>query len=140
MQRNILQHLSFVGVLFAFFLTLVSCSQEVDVKQNFDYEIKMQKYRTDVEVGKPVRLVFFIKSVGNYSDVRYSVNYFLRKGAGQLFDQTNQTLQDNTQYEIQGDTLRIEYLPTQQGDHIIEVEFSDNFNQRKEMVINLSAD
>lgn len=140
MKRNILQHLSFVGVLFAFLLTLVSCSQEVDVKQNFDYEIKMQKYRTDVEVGKPVSLVFFIKNAGNYSDVHYSVNYFLRKGAGQLFNQTNQTLQDNTQYEIQGDTLRIEYLPTQKGEHTIEIEFSDNFNQKKEMVINLSAD
>lgn len=137
---NILKGLISTSVLFVLLSIFASCSQEVDVKQSFDYEIKMQKYRTDVEVDKPVSLVFFIKNTGNYSDVNYSVNYFLRTGSGRLSNQENQTLLDNTQYEIQGDILRVSYLPTQKGDHTIEVEFSDNFNQRKEIIINLSAD
>lgn len=125
----------------AFLLLPFSCAkEELEIKQNFDYEVTMQKYRTDVEVNKPVDLVFFIKNAGKYEGVQYSVNYFLRQGSGQLYDRKNQLLGDNTPYRVQGDTLQIRYTPTSQGDHTIEVEFSDNFGLRKEINVKLRAD
>ncbi len=132
---------SLCSVFFSLLLLFTSCSQEeLDIKQNFDYEVIMQKYRTDVAVNKPVDLVFFIKNAGKYEEVKYSVNYFLRQGSGQLYDQKNQPLQDNIQYRMQGDTLQIRYTPTSQGDHTIEIEFSDNFGLSKEVTVKLRAD
>lgn len=129
----------FLSLLFA--LLLASCTQEeLDIKQSFNYEVTMQKFRTDVAVNKPVELVFFLQNEGNYQALQYSVSYFLRQGTGRLYDQESQLLGDNIRYEIQGDTLQIGYLPTAQGDHSIEIEFFDNFGLRKEITVNLRAD
>ena len=57
-----------------------------------------------------------------------------------LRGEDNSVLIDNTLYDIQGDTLRINYTPNEKGEHILEFEFKDNFNQIRERTIQLSAD
>ncbi|WP_322932487.1 TraQ conjugal transfer family protein [Bacteroides sp. CG01] len=139
-KKQILKNIVHANMLILSLCLLVSCNEDVTIKQDFDYNIRIQKYRTDVKVGVPVNLVFFIDSEGNYSDTHYKVNYFLRKGTGQLRSDDNTPLIDNILYEIQSGTLRINYTPSEKGEHVIEIEFADNFNQKKEIIIKLSAD
>ena len=68
------------------------------------------------------------------------MSYFLRKGDGLLCSEDNTVLIDNTSYDIQGNTLRINYTPNEKGEHVLEFEFKDNFNQIRETIIKLSAD
>lgn len=138
-QKQVLQKVLFAHMLVVSVCLLISCTGEITVKQNFDYQIRMQKYRADVKVGIPADFVFFIENQGNYSGVRYQVNCFLRKGTGRLYRDDQTPIVDNTRYEIRGDTLRMNYIPDEKGEHVIEVEFTDNFNQTKEITIKLSA-
>lgn len=138
-KKRILKNIVHANMLLLSICVFVSCSEDITIKRDFDYTIRIQKYRTDVTVGIPVNLVFFIDSEGNYNDAHYKFNYFLRKGAGQLRNDRNTLLIDHIFYAIQNDILQFNYTPSEKGEHVIELEFEDNFNRKKEVVINLSA-
>ena len=125
-------------IIMCFFILSACGKEEIKIQQNFEYDIRVQKYRTDVSIGKPIEFVFFIENTGNYSDVTYSVNYFIRKGGGTLY-WDNRPITENVNYSLSGRTLKILYIPTRQGGHTIEVDFSDNFNLHKEISIELTA-
>lgn len=139
-QQQILRNIFYVNMFILTLCLLVSCNEDVTIKQDFEYSIRMQKYRTDVKIGVPTNLVFFLDNTGDYSDIHYHMSYFLRKGNGMLRGEDNTVLIDNTLYDIQGDTLRINYTPNEKGEHVLEFEFKDNFNQIRERTIQLSAD
>lgn len=139
MNKNTLKnYLGTILCVFILFSASACGNTEVEIQQSFEFDIQVQKYRTDVGIGKPIKFVFFIKNAGNYSDVSYTVNYFIRKGEG-LLTWENRPITENLNYSLTGKTLEIIYIPAQQGNHTIEIDFADNFNLHKEISIELTA-
>ena len=121
--------------------TLAACtSPELKIKQEFDFTISVQKYRDDVSLEKPLKLIFFIHPNDNYDGIRYNVSYFIRQGRGEVKNNYNVHLLEHEQYIIYNEQLEIHYTPFTSGDHIIELEFTDNFGNIKEQIIRLRAE
>lgn len=121
-------------------VTVISCENTLDIIQAYNYKVNVQKYRKDVKINVPVELVLKIESEGSFSDVGYCFSYFLREGNGTLTESTGQTLENNNLYILPEEILKIYYTPKTIGPHSLEVEISDSFHNKKEIIIDLKAE
>lgn len=120
-------------------LTVLSCEQNLDIKNDYDFSITMQKFRTDIVLGETVELEYFINREGDYVGAEYYVSYFIRKGEGTLSDSDYNVLEKNTYYKVNPDTFKLYYTAHRGSNHEIELIIKDSFGKKKELTIDLST-
>lgn len=125
-------------VLLALLITIFSsCDTDVDVKQDYDFEITMQKYRKEIKEGETKELEFFIKKEGNYERGEYFVSVFLRSGRGTITI-GDEPLNENTFVKVNSSGFRLYYTSLSNETHQIEVIVKDSFGKEKETIVSLS--
>lgn len=127
---------AFISVLF---FSLFSCSSDVDVTINteYDFSVRMQKYRNDIKIGETKELEFFIDKAGDYEGTKYYVSVFLRTGEGEITD-GKQRLKENVYYEVPSNGFKLFYRSLSADSHRIEVLVKDSFGKEKETIVTLS--
>lgn len=121
------------------FVLCVSCSSDVDItiQKEYDFSIRMQKYRNEIREGETKTLEFFIDKAGRHESTKYYVSVFLRTGEGEISD-GYQLLQENTYYGVSKDGFKLLYTSRSADTHTLEVIVRDSFGKERETIITLS--
>ena len=137
---NLIIRIKIAFSLLLLILGIVACHEEtIATQKDFDFNVHLQKHRVEVPLNQPAEFVFVIERNGDYLGTSYTATYFLREGDGILMQNGNAAILDNQPYLIAGDSVFINYTPSNQGTHIIEAEFRDSFNNSKELKIELNT-
>ncbi|WP_085537247.1 TraQ conjugal transfer family protein [Massilibacteroides vaginae] len=126
------------GILLSLLTILFSCNSEIDIRQDYDFEVRMQKYRTEISEGETKELEFFIDKEGNYDHTKYYVSVFLRLGKGVITTDKDKMMNDNQYYEVPASGFKLYYTSQSAETHKIEILVKDSFGKEKETVVTLS--
>lgn len=125
-------------ILFIALTGLVSCNDEINVKQDYDFSITVEKYRKEIAAGETVGFVFHLNRNGNYALTHYTVNCFIREGEGTIRDKYGNTYKMNTDYPVNDPgTFTLFYTSQCSEAQRIELVFKDSFGKSRETVIEL---
>ncbi len=123
-------------MLFCYYL--IACDDGITIKQNFDFSVSVEKYRTEIVKDETMKLVFHLQREGNYVQTKYFVSCFIRNGQGTIRDKFGNELMMNTAYTVYDtDAYELSYTSQCSDSHTIELTFSDSFGNIREVVIEL---
>ncbi|AYW36299.1 TraQ conjugal transfer family protein [Capnocytophaga canimorsus] len=111
---------------------LTSCEKELDVQQNFPFEVKVMPVPKAVNQGQIVEIRCQITTPENYVENQYFIRYFQFDGNGSLRIGNAEPLLPNDTYELPNKTFRLYYQSFSQGTIMFSVWISDSFgNEQK---------
>lgn len=127
-----------IHLLVAIFIistTLVSCNQddELDVQQDFPFEVKVMPIPTEVANGQTVEIRITIVRTGNYSETQYFIRYFQFDGQGTLRYYDELPYLPNDLYSLPTEQFRLYYTSTSTVSQAFEVWISDSFGNEKQL-------
>lgn len=125
--------LSFIGMV------AISCEEELSIKRDFDFEVGVEKYHSEIMAGETRTFSFHLKKEGDYENAEYFLSYFLLSGQGTLSDEKWNVLEENEFYKIPSDTFSLRYTAHKEGNHQIEFTVKDAFGREKEFKVSLTG-
>lgn len=112
----------------------ISCdSEELDVQQNYPFEVKVMPVPKDVSNGQTVEIRITIERSGNFNDAKYYLRYFQFDGQGALRYHDNPPYMANDIYQIPKMQFRLYYTSTSTVSQSFDVWISDNFGNEKQV-------
>ena len=117
-----------------------SCDRELEVRRDFDFEVRAEKYRTDMALGETRGIILHIESEGNWDGTAYGMSVFLREGEGTLSDGEDNVLEDNRHYGVYPGRFELYYTPHEKGTHKIEIVIDSSTGKSREMTVELSVE
>lgn len=129
--------LSLIYVLLAIFtatITLVSCSKddELEIQNDFPFEVKMMPVPKDVANGQTVEIRLTIQRMGNYSNTQYYLRYFQFDGQGTLRYYDESPYLPNDLYSLPKEQFRLYYTSNSTVSQSFEIWISDSFGNEKQ--------
>lgn len=117
------------------FIILNSCSNdnELDIQQNFPFELQVMPVPKELIKGQTVEIRFTIISTGNFKNTTYKLRYFQFDGEGSLQYYDNSPYQPNDLYELPTKEFRLYYTSTSSVSQAFDVWISDNFGNEKQV-------
>lgn len=117
------------------FIILNSCSNdnELDIQQNFTFELQVMPVPKELTKGQTVEIRFMIVSTGNFKNTDYKIRYFQFDGEGSLQYYDNTPYQPNDLYELPNKEFRLYYTSTSSVSQAFDVWISDNFGNEKQV-------
>jgi len=115
--------------------SLVSCSKddELEIKNNFPFEVNVMPVPKDVTKGQKVEIRITIKSSGNYTNTQYFLRYFQFDGTGTLQYYDEPPYQPNDLYSLPTEQFRLYYTSTSAVSQSFDVWISDSFGNEKQV-------
>ncbi len=114
-------------ILAAILYSLVSCSEDIDVKQSYPFTVEVMPFGDKIVKGETVELRFEIKPEGNYANTMYTIRYFQYEGEGILKLVGGPTLVNNDRVLLENKTFRLNYTSNSSDAHKFLVVVEDNF-------------
>lgn len=116
-------------------VSLVSCSKddELEIQNNFPFEVNVMPVPKDVANGQTVEMRFKIKRTGNYSNTQYFLRYFQFDGQGTLRYYDEQQYLPNDLYSLPTEQFRLYYTSASTVSQSFEVWISDSFGNEKQL-------
>lgn len=118
-----------VGSLFTF----MSCKKELEIQQDFPFEVKVMPVPKDIANNKTIEIRLTIKRTGNYVGTGYFIRYFQYDGAGQLKYYDDPSYQPNDLYPLQSEQFRLYYTSLSTISQSFSIWISDSFGNEKEV-------
>jgi hypothetical protein len=110
-------------------LLFITCNDRLSLQTNFDFEVSVLPYYTNVVLNEQVELRLEIKSIeGHYDGTEYFMRYFQYTGKGTLIDETGVVFAPNDAYRVYKKPFRFYFTPTSGQQHQLELTFYDTFN------------
>lgn len=121
--------------IFTISATLVSCNQdeELDVQQDFPFEVNVMPIPTEVANGQTVEIRITIVRTGNYSETQYFIRYFQFDGQGTLQYYDNTPYLPNDLYELPTEQFRLYYTSASTVSQSFDVWISDSFGNETQL-------
>lgn len=121
--------------IFTISATLVSCNQddELDVQQDFPFEVNVMPVPTEVANGKTVEIRIVIIRAGNYSDTQYFIRYFQFDGQGTLQYYDDTPYLPNDLYELPTEQFRLYYTSASTVSQSFDIWISDSFGNETQL-------
>ncbi len=114
-------------------ISLLSGCGNLDIKQDFDFEVTNLPVPSQVGDGETLEIRFEIRHIeGRYDSNRYYVRYFPTSGAGFLI-YDDSIMRPNDRYRIRSDEFRMRYTARSDGEHALSLTFSDDFGHAHEL-------
>lgn len=112
----------------------VSCEPtELDIKQNFPFEIEVMPVPKEVTKGETIEIRIAIKSEGVYSDTKYFLRYFQFDGQGSLRYYNEPPYIPNDSYQLATTKFRLYYTSLSSVSQSFEVWITDSFGNEKQL-------
>ncbi|MDM1039036.1 DUF3872 domain-containing protein [Myroides odoratimimus] len=124
----------FLAILTASF-TLVSCSKddELEIQNNFPFEVNVMPVPKDVANGQTVEIRITIKRTSNYNNTQYFLRYFQFDGQGTLQYYNEPPYLPNDLYSLPTEQFRLYYSSTSTVSQSFNVWISDSFGNEKQI-------
>lgn len=122
-----------LAVLISSFALLSCDKDELEIQNNFPFEVKVMPVPKDIANGDTVEIRFTIEPTGNYNNKQYFIRYFQFDGQGTLRYYSEPPYQPNDLYSIQAEQFRLYYTSNSFVSQSFEVWISDNFGNEKQL-------
>lgn len=136
-MRNILntgkQILVLLMVTAGCFLNTSCEEEELNIQDNFPFEVSVMPVPDEIADGQTVELRFTIQPAGNYSNTRYFIRYFQFDGQGTLQYFDNPPYLPNDLYELPELQFRLYYISASAVSQSFDVWISDNFGNERQV-------
>jgi len=135
-NKTVIKLHSLVSVLIlmiAFNFTSCSKSEELEIRHNFPFEVKVLPVPKEISNGQTVEIRFSIESIGNYNDSKYYIRYFQFDGKGTLQYHDSAPYVPNDLYQLTEKQFRLYYTSASSVTQSFEVWISDDFGNEKNL-------
>lgn len=122
-----------LAVLISTFALLSCDKDELEIQNNFPFEVKVMPVPKDIDNGNTVEIRFTIQPTGNYNNTHYFIRYFQFDGQGTLRYYSEPPYQPNDLYSIPTEQFRLYYTSNSTVSQSFEVWISDNFGNEKQL-------
>ncbi|QHC86631.1 conjugal transfer protein TraQ [Empedobacter brevis] len=114
---------------------LISCSkdEELDIQQNFPFEIKVMPIPTAIANGQTIEIRITIQRNGNYQNTQYYLRYFQFDGQGTLRYYHEPPYLPNDLYPLPTEQFRLYYTSASVVSQAFDVWISDSFGNEKQI-------
>ncbi|MBS1740518.1 DUF3872 domain-containing protein [Elizabethkingia miricola] len=113
---------------------LSSCNkEELDIQQNYPFEVKVMPVPGDVANGQTVEMRFTIERGGNFNGAKYFIRYFQYDGQGALRYYSEPPYMPNDLYQLPATQFRLYYTSQSAVSQSFDVWVSDNFGNEKQV-------
>ena len=136
-MKKVLNRINFLWLLL---LVVSGCSllsscrnDELDLQQNYPFELKVMPVPGDIKNGQTVEIGFTIERIGNFSGAKYFIRYFQYDGEGDLQYYNNPPYLPNDIYDLSSMQFRLYYTSKSTVSPSFDVWISDNFGNEKQM-------
>ena len=115
-------------------LTLFSCDKnELEIRQNFPFELKVMPVPKDITNGGTVEIRITIEQAGHYLGAQYFIRYFQFDGQGTLRYYDQPKYLPNDLYPLQAEQFRLYYTSQSSVSQSFDVWISDNCGNEKQL-------
>jgi uncharacterized protein (DUF58 family) len=122
-------------------LLLSACNDSLSLQTNFDFEVSVLPYYTNISANETVELRLEIKSIdGNYDKTEYFMRYFQYTGKGTLLDETGTVFAPNDTYQVYKKPFRFYFTPLSGQQHQLELTFYDSFENIHTLTFNFTIE
>ncbi|MBL7706773.1 MAG: DUF3872 domain-containing protein [Taibaiella sp.] len=122
-----------VLVSFGTLFTFVSCKKDLEIQQDFPFEVHVMPVPKAIAINHSVEIRVSIKSAGTYNGTDYFIRYFQYDGEGQLKCYDDPSYQSNDLYELPSEEFRLYYTSLSTVSESFSIWISDNFGNEKEV-------
>nr|WP_315171440.1 DUF3872 domain-containing protein [uncultured Flavobacterium sp.] len=122
-----------LAVLISSFALLSCDKDELEIQNNFPFEIKVMPVPKDIANGNTVEIRFTIQPAGNYSNTQYFIRYFQFDGQGILRYYDEPPYLPNDLYQLPTEQFRLYYTSISSVSQSFEVWISDSFGNEKQL-------
>lgn len=122
-----------LAVLISSFALLSCDKDELEIQNNFPFEIKVMPVPKDIANGNTVEIRFTIQPAGNYSNTQYFIRYFQFDGQGILRHYDEPPYLPNDLYQLPTEQFRLYYTSISSVSQSFEVWISDSFGNEKQL-------
>lgn len=136
-MKKILNRTNFLWLLL---LVITSCTilsscnkDELDIQQNFPFEVKVMPVPGDITNGQTVEIRMTIERSGNFNDANYFIRYFQYDGQGTLRYYNEPPYMPNDSYGLPATQFRLYYISQSAVSQSFDVWISDNFGNEKKV-------
>lgn len=122
---------------FLFSLLLVSCKQDLEVIEEYEFEVTHLPYFDNLDQGESGEVRCNLTEEKHFIDRQYTIRYFPTTGVGTMrIGRLGREMSPNDRYSIYPGSFTLYYLPASSGRHNIEVVFESDDGRSK--ILNLS--
>ncbi|SEA89787.1 protein of unknown function [Chitinophaga terrae (ex Kim and Jung 2007)] len=126
--------------LWLFLLVITSCTilsscnkDELDIQQNYPFEVKVMPVPGDVSNGQTVEIRVTVERSGNFNDAKYFIRYFQYDGQGTLRYYNEPPYMPNDLYQLPATQFRLYYTSQSAVSQSFDIWISDNFGNEKQV-------
>ena len=113
---------------------LSSCNKdELDIQQNYPFEVKVMPVPGDVSNGQTVEIRVTVERSGNFKDAKYFIRYFQYDGQGTLRYYNEPPYMPNDLYQLSATQFRLYYTSQSAVSQSFDIWISDNFGNEKKV-------
>lgn len=118
-------------IIICLLAVLYSCSDELTIKQDYDYSIQTLPIPQKIQQGETVPIEFIIVRDAVYKKAIYSFRFFQTDGKGTLTNDKGQPYTVNRYYNVE-DTFTLLYTSCCEETQTLDFVFTDNFGKELE--------
>lgn len=122
-----------IGIILSSLLVTSCEKDELDVQQNFPFEVNVMPVPKEVTNGETVEIRITIQRSGNFNSAAYYLRYFQFDGSGILRYDNQLPYQPNDLYSIPNTQFRLYYTSQSTVSQSLDVWISDNFGNEKQL-------
>ncbi len=121
-------------LVFTSSIMLSSCDkEELDIQQNYPFEVKVMPVPGDVASGQTVEIRITVERSGNFNDANYFIRYFQFDGQGTLRYHNEPPYLPNDLYQLSATQFRLYYTSQSAVSQSFDIWISDNFGNEKQV-------
>src|SRR5690554_749223 len=120
-----------VMMLIASIITVSCDREELEIQQNYPFEVRVMPVPKNVSDGQTVEIRITIERSGNFSDARYYLRYFQFDGTGTLRYYDEPPYLPNDLYELPKMQFRLYYTSSSTVSQSFDIWVSDNFGNEE---------
>jgi len=120
-----------VMMLIASIITVSCDREELEIQQNYPFEVRVMPVPKNVSDGQTVEIRITIERSGNFSDARYYLRYFQFDGTGTLRYYDEPSYLPNDLYLLPKMQFRLYYTSSSTVSQSFDIWVSDNFGNEE---------
>lgn len=118
--------------LVAIMLLPLACSNDLDVKQAYTFDLETMPVPKKIAKGETVEIRCTLVREGNYAETAFKIRFFQEDGLGELKMDNGTTFLPNDLYPLEKSVFRLFYTSFSSEQSVFTVYIQDNFGQQIE--------
>ena len=121
--------LALTAWLAAIVLMFVACSEDLDVKQAYTFDLETMPVQKKITAGETAEIRCTLVREGEYKEVKFTIRYFQPDGSGELRMDDGMLFAPNDRYPLDRTEFRLYYTSQGTDQQTIDVYIDVSFGQ-----------